>query len=482
VCGHRAHQLSPFVYLSGGSDLADHSRPDREGFLDNARRSRFALNRIADLDIERFGTKFDFEGHELAPTRKMRMKFNKPIQLLAISAASLLAASLLSACATLTVDFVYVSSARAAGPNNYGEINVFEINSESGRMRQIVTSPFPSGGRNPVSEAVSPDQADLYVANRDDNSIVQFIIGSDGKLYPQNTVNTPGIFPLAVSVSGNFLYVVDTYQPLPTCNPASPCSGSVAVFPILTASQAGALKPAQPANSLGTPVVNTGISASYWPLSLTGGSASHVFVPTAVTTAASGAYVYITGYDSSTSAGYVFGFTTGSDGTLTTIPGFPVPVGTQPSAVASDSTGTYLYVADSIQNVIYGFQINGGTLTQLGGSPFPAGGKPSAIVLDATGKYAMVANAQDSNLSVYSVSSGTLSRLGTYTTGTQPVAIGVDPSLNEYVYTANFLGNNVSGFQLNLSNGSLLNSQFSPSAANANPTAVAAITHGGTKK
>ena len=126
----------------------------------------------------------------------MRMKFNNPIQLLAVSAASLLAASFLSACATLTVDFVYVSSSRAAGPNNYGEVNVFEINSESGRMRQITTSPFPSGGRNPVAEAVSPDQADLYVVNRDDNSIVQFVIGNDGKLYPQNTVNTPGIFPL----------------------------------------------------------------------------------------------------------------------------------------------------------------------------------------------------------------------------------------------------------------------------------------------
>jgi 6-phosphogluconolactonase len=54
--------------------------------------------------------------------------------------------------------------------------------------------------------------------------------------------------------------------------------------------------------------------------------------------------------------------------------------------------------------------------------------------------------------------------------------------LNQYVYTANFLGNNVSGFQLNQSTGSLLNSQFSPSASNANPTAVAAITHGSTKK
>ena len=412
----------------------------------------------------------------------MRMKFNNPIQLLAISAASLLAASLLSACATLTVDFVYVSSARAAGPNNYGEVNVFEINSESGRMRQITTSPFPSGGRNPVAETVSPDEADLYVVNRDDNTIVQFVIGNDGKLYPQNTVNTPGIFPLAVTVSSKFLYVINTYQPLPTCNPASPCSGSVAVFPILSSAQAATLKPSQPADTLGTPVVNTSISASYWPLLLPGASASDVFVPTAVTTAASGAYVYITGYDSTSNLGYVFGFLANSDGTLTALPGFPAAVGSRPSAVASDRTGAYLYITDSAQNVVYGFQINGGALTASSGSPFPTGGQPSAIVLDATARYAIIANGQDSNVGVYSVSSGSLSRLGNYTTGTQPVAVGIDPSLNQYVFTANFLGNNVSGFQLNLSNGSLLNSQFSPSASNANPTAVAAITHGSTKK
>jgi 6-phosphogluconolactonase len=412
----------------------------------------------------------------------MRMKFNKPIQLLAISAACLLAASFLSACATLTVDFVYVSSAKAAGPNNYGEINVYEINSESGRMRQIITSPFPSGGRNPVAEAVSPDQKDLYVVNRDDNSIVQFVIGSDGKLYPQNTVNTPGVFPLAVTVSGSFLYVVETYQPLPTCNPASPCSGALAVFPVLSASQASALKPSQPVDTLGTPVVNDNISASYWPLLLTGAGASDVFVPTAVNVAASGSYVYVTGYDSNSNVGYVFGFTTSSGGTLAAIPGFPIAVGTHPSAITSDASGAYLYITDFAQNLVHGFQINGGTLTALSSSPFATGGQPSAIVLDGTGKYAMVANGQDSNLSVYSVSSGNLSKLGTYTTGTQPVAIGIDPSLNEYVFTANFLGNNVSGFQLNALNGTLLNSQFSPSASNANPTAVAAITHNGSKK
>ena len=132
---------------------------------------------------------------------------------------------MLTACGTLTVDFVYVTSAKAAGPNSYGEVDVFEVNSESGFMRPIQTSPFPSGGRNPVAEAVSPDDTNLYVVNEDDNTIVQFIIGNDGKLYPQNTVNTPGIFPLGVAVGGAHLFVIDTFQPLPTCSSAAPCSG-----------------------------------------------------------------------------------------------------------------------------------------------------------------------------------------------------------------------------------------------------------------
>jgi hypothetical protein len=54
--------------------------------------------------------------------------------------------------------------------------------------------------------------------------------------------------------------------------------------------------------------------------------------------------------------------------------------------------------------------------------------------------------------------------------------------LNQYLYTANFLGNNVSGFEVNATDGTLLNSQQSPYPSNANPTAVAAITHGAKKK
>jgi 6-phosphogluconolactonase len=397
----------------------------------------------------------------------MRMTFNRSSQLVLVSAASLLAAGLLTACGTLTADFVYVTSAKAAGPNSYGEVDVFEINAESGRMRTIPTSPFPSGGRNPVAEVTSPDNTNLYVVNRDDNTIVQFVIGTDGKLYPQNTTNTPGIFPLAVAAAGKFLVVADTYQPLPICSPAAPCSGSVAVFPI------------ESGNVLGSPVVNASISASYWPLTLPS-NPSHVILPTSVTSAASGAYLYVAAYDTAVSPtlGYVFGFAVNADGTLSALNGgIPFPAGKQPSAIASSPDGNTIYVTDQASNTLLVYSASGGLLTPVPGSPAATGNAPSAVVVDKSGNYVYVANAVDSTLLAFSASGGGVTPIGSYTVGTQPVAIGIDPSLNQYLYTANFLGNTVSGFEVNATNGTLLNSQFSPYSANANPTAVAAIPH-----
>jgi len=396
----------------------------------------------------------------------MQMTLNRLSQLTAISAISLLAAGLLTACSTLTVDFVYVTSAKAAGANNYGEIDVFEINSESGNMRHIPASPFPSGGRNPVAEAISPDNTNLYVVNQDDNTIVQFVIGNDGKVYPQNTLNTPGVFPVAMATGGKLLFVVDTYQPLPSCSVAAPCSGSIAVFPIGAGDQ------------LGTPVANTSISANYWPLTLPS-KPNDVLTPTAVATAGSGAYVYVTAFDATAGGGYIFGFSVNGDGTLSPLNGgVPFNAGSHPSAIASGSGGSFIYVTDLANNGVWAYSNNAGVLTPISGSPFPTGNAPAALVTDATGSYVFVANSLDSNLTVYSSTNGVLAALGTFTTGTQPVAVGIDPSLNQYVYTANFLGNTVSGFQLNATSGNLLNSQFSPYPANANPTAVAAIPHG----
>ena len=410
----------------------------------------------------------------------MRMKFNKSSQLLLVSAASILVAGLMTACATLTVDFVFVASSKAAGPNNYGEINIFEVNSESGRMRQIPASPVPSGGRFPIAEAVSSDYQNLFVVNQDDNNIVQFVIGNDGKLYPYNTVNTPGIFPLGVAANSSNLFVVDTYQPLPSCSTAAPCSGSIAVFPLAAGGSASSA-PCTATVCIQPAATNAGISANYWPLKLAGKPAD-VIVPTGVNVLASGAFVYVSAYDSSVApnAGYVFGFSVGSGGVLTPLAGSPFAGGILPSAIASDASSKYVYVTDYTSSNVRGFSVASGQLIPLAGSPFPTGNAPSAIVVNPSFSFAYVTNSTDSSISAYSMSNGVLTRIGNYPTGLQPVAIGIDPSTNHFLYTANFLGNDVSGFQLSQTAGTLLVSQFSPYPSNNQPTAIAAIPHNGT--
>lgn len=391
-----------------------------------------------------------------------------------VGAASLAAASLITACSQITqtdtIDFVYVACTRASGGQNYGEINVFEINSGSGKMRQIPSSPFQSQGRNPVAEAVSADYGSLFVVNRDDNTVVQFGIGTDGKLYPYNTVNTPGIFPLGIAVNKSDLFVIDLYQPLPICSDAEPCSGSIGVFPLTGP------KGSTPV-AIGSPVANPAVSGNYWPLSLAGAAASHIVVPTGVNVLASGAYVYVAAYDSSVtpSAGYVFGFAVGTNGALTPLPGSPFAAGVQPSAIASDASSTYVYVTDAGSGNVLGYKVASGALSQLAGSPYPAGNQPSSVVVDPSYPYVYVTNSLDANLTAYSMSNGALTRIGTYSTGLDPVAIGVDPSTNHFLFTANFLANNVSGFQLSTTAGTLLISQFSPFPSNENPAAVAAV-------
>src|SRR5579875_1940120 len=120
-----------------------------------------------------------------AGTRYMKYRhFGK--RLVAAAGTTGLMLAMASCAASNTVDFLYVTS----NLQNPGQINVYEVDSESGALFQISDSPYPSGGRNPVYEVASPNGKSLYVANHDDNSIVQFAIGTDGKLYPLQTITT----------------------------------------------------------------------------------------------------------------------------------------------------------------------------------------------------------------------------------------------------------------------------------------------------
>jgi 6-phosphogluconolactonase len=421
----------------------------------------------------------------------MRMKFNKSGQLLLAAAAALLISGGISAClVTNTADFVFVASSKAAGPNNYGQIDVMEVDAESGSLRQIPTSPFPSQGRNPVSEVVSPDHQYLYVINQDDNTIVQFLIGSDGKLYAQSTINTPGIFPVALAMDPGqkFLYVIDTYQPLPTCSPADPCDGSVAVFPVLpgtpgsistsTLASATGICPNAPSGSPCAALVNTGTGLNYYPLTI----GSDIVTPAGINVLSNGSNLYITAQDITSGNGYVFNFSVSASGTLApAISQTLIATGTTPTAITSLNSTT-VFVADSVNLAnapagnIFTYTVNpDGSLTQSG--TFAAGNTPVSLATDPTGSYLYAANSVDSNVTAFTVSGTTLANIGSYAAGSQPTAILVDPGLGQFVYVTNFLTSNVSGFNLNPTTGVLVNSVNTPFTSNAQPTAMAAIPH-----
>jgi 6-phosphogluconolactonase len=65
-----------------------------------------------------------------------------------------------------------------------------------------------------------------------------------------------------------------------------------------------------------------------------------------------------------------------------------------------------------------------------------------------------------------------------YATDTQPVAIALDPALGRFVYTANRLGNSISGFRLSPDTGVVTSTQATPYPSGANPTALVIVPHG----
>ncbi len=89
-----------------------------------------------------------------------------------------------------------------------------------------------------------------------------------------------------------------------------------------------------------------------------------------------GSYLYVT--SGASIVGYAIDWTTGA---LTALPGFPVAAGANAYSVSIDPTNQFLYVAnDGVAN-ISGFRLDAstGALTPMAGSPFPAGNHPEFV-------------------------------------------------------------------------------------------------------
>ncbi len=394
------------------------------------------------------------------------MKLNRLSQLFLVAMIGLLAATLLTACQIVTIDYLFVALAGSSGAGSAGQIQTFAVDAGSGAIRTVNTA-VSSGGATPVSMVVTSDYLNLYVANQDNNSVAHFAIADSGVLTAKDTV-TLDFVPASVAVNstGTFLYVTGGTNP-----------SELAVYPL----------------SSGT----IGSLAVEVPLTLAAPNSSDLLVPTGVWVLENGSDVYVAAYDksaynpggattSTANPGWVFGFATGSGGVLTATAASPYQAGVKPSALTADPTNRFVYVTDFASNELIGYTIQStGALNFMVNGPFKTGNEPVALTVEPRGLYIYVVDSLQNSVTSYSIVQATGAASATSSTNgpanptdTEPVALVVDPALGRYIFTANYLGNSVSGFKLDPDSGSLTPNQASPYVTGQNPTAIAAVPHG----
>ena len=326
-------------------------------------------------------------------------------------------------------DFVY--TANAAG--NPSTVSALKSDSSTGVLTPISGSPYNTGLG---SRALAKDlvRAHIYVANSQSGDISAFSMNaSSGALTPLSGL-TPvevGIDAIAIDSAAQFMYVV---------------SGSSSNLWIFSIDSSGALTPLS-----GTPIA----------LSSSGVVSSSVLIDV------SGNYLYVTASSSSSVVGTIFGFSrNATTGRLTTLPGFSIPVAGQVNHGTFD--GEYLLLTGN--NVfgtagglsVYSLNASTGSLTLVTGSPFQVRDDPSGVAADATGRYVYVPNTADATISAFTLDSATggLTPVsgspfpsGGNGTINGPLGIAADGA-GKFIYVCN-ASNDVSAFSVNSATGAL---------------------------
>ena len=366
-----------------------------------------------------------------------------------LSIAALSTAFGLTACTRdYTLAYLYVTTSKASP----GVINQYTVDYQSGAIVEIGT-PI-AAGVNPVASVAAPNATTIYVVNQGDSTVQQFAVGSGGLLTSKNTYPTTGNTPTAVAIdtAGKFLFVTCKFQGAETSG-----AGALSVFPVGTDGSLGSAVNVDIGNNpVGVAIAN--------------------FNPT----------VYVVDQDPTTPQVLAFAEDT-TAGTLTPVSGSTATsgfaAGVQPSAIAEDPTGRFVYVTDQAANQLIGYVVlNGGGLQPMINGPFATGLFPLAVIVDPRGKYVYVANYNARSISGYTlnVANGTPSANSgsAIITDPNPVSLALDPALGIYLYSANNLGSTVTGEQLNASTGGLSGIQNSPFTASGNPTSVVIVANG----
>jgi 6-phosphogluconolactonase len=408
------------------------------------------------------------------------MKWNKLGRGTLASILSLALVSVTACSRDYVLAYVYVTTAKPLTSSSpAGGVSAYSVDFQIGSLTPLADSPV-TAGRNPVTLVASPNGLNLYVVNHDDSSVSDFAIGTDGKIFLQNTYNVTGsqATAIAIDAAGAFLYVTFTFQVGPNgqqlYSPSSPGPGGVTIFPINAKD-----------GSLGTPsTVKVGNSPVGIVVSRPAGGNTYAYVLDQETPTTPKAQVL----------GFAQNTTTGA---LTPVPGTSITTdstgktvatgygaGTTPSAIAEDPSSRFVYITDEATNQLFGNVVaNNGSLVAMTNGPFATGIFPVGLTIDPRGKFLYVANLSSSTVSAYAidVASGTpVGSVGSASTATDtsPTCVTVEPALGIYLFSSNNLANTVSAMQLDPHNGGLKQVQNSPFPSGALPTCAVSVANG----
>jgi 6-phosphogluconolactonase (cycloisomerase 2 family) len=349
---------------------------------------------------------------------------------------------------SVTGNYIYVGN----GNNRF--IAGFGVSS-SGSLSVLNNSPY-NNGVAVICSAVTPGNRFLYAGTT--SGIFIYAIDTDGSITVQNggniaaqdvvptamQIDSTGAYLLATGISTSFTtQAIGIYQINGTTGLLTALTGSP--LPLYTgkASTPIVLTPTEmlitPNNSyvyvslasLGVQVLTLGAGGV-----LSAGSVATILPPFPTSSSPAD---YGLGSDPSSKFLFVGEYNTGlrvlsigTNGSLNETSGSPYQVGTGPTGVMMDSTGTYVYVANKGSNSISGFTLTpaSGRLTPISGSPFSSGGQlPIALINDSSGKYLAVINSGsngstgNSDLQLFKfdvTTAGKLDPVATANTGSEP--------------------------------------------------------------
>jgi 6-phosphogluconolactonase len=320
---------------------------------------------------------------------------------------------------TNTGDYIYV------GNGNDTFIAGFGLNS-SGALSVLSGSPY-NNGVAAQSVAVTPANTFLYAGTT--NGIYAYAINSNGSIAVQNSGSAVAQDLVATQMQ------VDSTGGYLLASGFGTSIGAQAIGIYQINASTGLL---------------TAITGSPLPLYTGNGSTPAVVTPTGLLITPNNSYVYVSlgglGVQILT-LGTGGALSTGSTPSLLT----PISTSTSPSdtGLASDPLSAFLFVSE-INTGLRVLSIGtGGSLKEVSGSPYAVGTGPSGVILDTTGSYVYVANKGSNNISAFALTaaSGKLTPIAGSpfsSGGVQPIGI-VNDNSKQFVAVINNQANGASG-------------------------------------